>query len=304
MPYTISKSSSGKYIVRKKDSGKVVATTDSAKNLRGVLWHREHGKGGGVEIGGTFTEGKGGGKMNQYVLKGNLPGGGYQFTTGKTRQEAINKIMEKYNVDKKTAEKMIEEEAPYGKGAGTDMQNMTYPKIGNDTRGYYYTDYQRRLHGNGEGGGKKDYGKSFAPPKKKDWAALLKGWKKKEMGKGAGGDEGTDKYGVPRASVHDSKYILKQRAAMGGQDPYRHPPTRFNESGPGTLGLRYREEREKHDTSKKLTMKQFINEYRGNIDAIIKRHNKDARIDDREREMWVNNHEFLYNVARARGVKI
>jgi hypothetical protein len=45
MPYTISKNKqSGKYIVRKKTTGKVVATTDSAKNLKGVLWHREHGK--------------------------------------------------------------------------------------------------------------------------------------------------------------------------------------------------------------------------------------------------------------------
>lgn len=43
MPYDISKSK-GKYIVKKKGSGKVVAKTDSAKNLKGVLWHREHGK--------------------------------------------------------------------------------------------------------------------------------------------------------------------------------------------------------------------------------------------------------------------
>lgn len=43
MPYTVSKKS-GKYIVKKKSTGKVVATTNSAKKLRGIFWHREHGK--------------------------------------------------------------------------------------------------------------------------------------------------------------------------------------------------------------------------------------------------------------------
>ena len=44
MPYTITKKTSGKYVVKKKTTGKVVATTSSYKNLKGVLWHREHGK--------------------------------------------------------------------------------------------------------------------------------------------------------------------------------------------------------------------------------------------------------------------
>jgi len=44
VPYNISKTKEGKYIVKKKSTGKTVATTDSAKNLRGVMWHREHGK--------------------------------------------------------------------------------------------------------------------------------------------------------------------------------------------------------------------------------------------------------------------
>lgn len=44
MPYRITKTKSGKYIVKKKSTGKVVATTDSAKNLRGIMWHRTHGE--------------------------------------------------------------------------------------------------------------------------------------------------------------------------------------------------------------------------------------------------------------------
>ena len=45
MPYNISKNKkTGKYIIRKKSTGKVVAKTDSYKNLKGVLWHREHGE--------------------------------------------------------------------------------------------------------------------------------------------------------------------------------------------------------------------------------------------------------------------
>lgn len=43
MPYTITKKS-GKYIVKKKSTGKVVATTDSAKKLRGVMYHRTKGE--------------------------------------------------------------------------------------------------------------------------------------------------------------------------------------------------------------------------------------------------------------------
>jgi len=43
MPYRITKKN-GKYVVRKRDTNKVVATTNSAKNLRGVLYHREHGE--------------------------------------------------------------------------------------------------------------------------------------------------------------------------------------------------------------------------------------------------------------------
>ena len=44
MPYDISKNKkTGVYTIKKK-GGKVVAHTDSAKNLKGVLYHREHGK--------------------------------------------------------------------------------------------------------------------------------------------------------------------------------------------------------------------------------------------------------------------
>lgn len=46
MPYNITKHD-GKYFIRHKGSSKVVATTDSEKNLRGTLWHREHGEGRG-----------------------------------------------------------------------------------------------------------------------------------------------------------------------------------------------------------------------------------------------------------------
>lgn len=43
MPYNVSKKN-GKYVVKKKSSDKVVATTDSKEKLKGVLYHREHGK--------------------------------------------------------------------------------------------------------------------------------------------------------------------------------------------------------------------------------------------------------------------
>jgi len=43
MPYKIIHKK-GKYYVKKKSTGKTVATTDSYKNLKGILWHRSHGE--------------------------------------------------------------------------------------------------------------------------------------------------------------------------------------------------------------------------------------------------------------------
>jgi hypothetical protein len=44
MPYKISKNKkSGVYTIKKKSTGKVVAHAKSEKNLKGVLWHRDHG---------------------------------------------------------------------------------------------------------------------------------------------------------------------------------------------------------------------------------------------------------------------
>lgn len=53
-----------------------------------------------------------------------------------------------------------------------------------------------------------------------------------------------------------------------------------------------------------MTLKQFINENKNEIDTAIRRRVPDARIDDHERRLWILNDEGLYNWARSSGVKI
>jgi hypothetical protein len=45
MPYDISKTKNGGYNIKTKATGQVVHAS-SEKNLRGVLWHKEHGDSG------------------------------------------------------------------------------------------------------------------------------------------------------------------------------------------------------------------------------------------------------------------
>jgi hypothetical protein len=53
-----------------------------------------------------------------------------------------------------------------------------------------------------------------------------------------------------------------------------------------------------------MTMKEFIEEYRQEIDEEIKRVCNNCRINDRERRLWILNDEGLYNWARSEGVRI
>ena len=55
-----------------------------------------------------------------------------------------------------------------------------------------------------------------------------------------------------------------------------------------------------------MTMEQFINEHRGELDAAILRAlgNPNLSLDDEERENWILNDEGLYNWARSEGVDV
>jgi len=55
-----------------------------------------------------------------------------------------------------------------------------------------------------------------------------------------------------------------------------------------------------------MTKKQFLKQYRSEIDLlIVEAVGKDnARLNDHERELWVCNDEYLYNMARRKGVRI
>ena len=52
-----------------------------------------------------------------------------------------------------------------------------------------------------------------------------------------------------------------------------------------------------------MNMKQFIKEQKTLIDSVIRRVDKNARIDYDERELWVMNDESLYLLAKRKGVK-
>jgi len=53
-----------------------------------------------------------------------------------------------------------------------------------------------------------------------------------------------------------------------------------------------------------MRMRDFINRNRADIDLHIKSIVPNARIDEDERERWINNDESLYLWARAEGVNI
>jgi hypothetical protein len=57
-----------------------------------------------------------------------------------------------------------------------------------------------------------------------------------------------------------------------------------------------------------MTMRQFIRENREEIDKTIDHIVEDyyqtyGRKNNRERELWINNHEPLYLLAKSKGVK-
>lgn len=53
-----------------------------------------------------------------------------------------------------------------------------------------------------------------------------------------------------------------------------------------------------------MSLRQFLRQYRPTIDAVIRRECPNVgRLNDRERRLWVLNHEPLYDLARACGVK-
>jgi Leu/Phe-tRNA-protein transferase len=53
-----------------------------------------------------------------------------------------------------------------------------------------------------------------------------------------------------------------------------------------------------------MTFKEFLKEYRQEIDSVIKRVCPDCRLNDQERRQWIFNDEGLYHWARAEGVRI
>lgn len=54
-----------------------------------------------------------------------------------------------------------------------------------------------------------------------------------------------------------------------------------------------------------MTLRQFIRQYRQEIDMTIKSLNPNQNIwNDRERELWILNDESLYNWARSENVNI
>ncbi len=53
-----------------------------------------------------------------------------------------------------------------------------------------------------------------------------------------------------------------------------------------------------------MTLKQFVKEYREEIDAVIIAVCPNCKINNQERELWVMNDESLYSLARQSGVRI
>lgn len=53
-----------------------------------------------------------------------------------------------------------------------------------------------------------------------------------------------------------------------------------------------------------MTMREFIKKNRKELDEAIKRACPNVRLNDEEREAWINNDESLYNWARSEGVRI
>ena len=53
-----------------------------------------------------------------------------------------------------------------------------------------------------------------------------------------------------------------------------------------------------------MTLREFIKENREEIDIAIRNKLPGARIDDRERKLWVLNDEGLYHWAKESGVRI
>lgn len=53
-----------------------------------------------------------------------------------------------------------------------------------------------------------------------------------------------------------------------------------------------------------MTLQQFIQQHRTEIDAVIKSHVDEPRLNGRERRLWVENEYSLYLWAKDEGVKI
>ena len=53
-----------------------------------------------------------------------------------------------------------------------------------------------------------------------------------------------------------------------------------------------------------MTMREFIRNHKSEIDNHIESIVPDFRRSNNEREMWINNDEYLYRLARRNGVRI
>ena len=53
-----------------------------------------------------------------------------------------------------------------------------------------------------------------------------------------------------------------------------------------------------------MKMREFIRENREVIDQVIDEESPNSPHNDRERELWVRNHEGLYHIAIREGVKV
>ena len=53
-----------------------------------------------------------------------------------------------------------------------------------------------------------------------------------------------------------------------------------------------------------MNIHKLIKENREMIDSAIKRVCPDCRLNDSERELWINNDEGLYRWAKSKGVRI
>ena len=55
---------------------------------------------------------------------------------------------------------------------------------------------------------------------------------------------------------------------------------------------------------KKISLSHFIKDYRKEIDGVILKHCPNMKISDKERRLWVLNYEYLYLLAKDKGVNI